>query len=127
MRALIVDDSPAARELGTLALEAALEELGLSLPVQVAENGAAALKVIAGGDVTVLLVDLHMPDLHGLEVLSFWQQRRPEGARAFIVSTQVSPRDHEKAIEQGASSFLEKPVTKDSLVTALAGFGGATL
>lgn len=123
MRALIVDDSPAARELGLLSLEAALEELGLPLPVHVAENGSAALKVIAGGDVNLLLVDLHMPDLHGLEVLSFWQQRRPEGARAYVVSTQVSSRDHEKALEQGASGFLEKPVTKDALKDALAGFG----
>lgn len=123
MRALIVDDSPAARELGLLVLEAALEELGLPLPVVVAENGAAALKVIAGGDVGVLLVDLHMPDLHGLEVLSFWQQRRPAGARAFVVSTQVSARDHEKALEQGASRFLEKPVSKEALQEALAGFG----
>lgn len=127
MRALIVDDSPAARELGMLTLEAAFEDIGLTLPVQVAENGAAALKVIANGDVSVLLVDLHMPDLHGLEVLSFWQQRKPEGARAFIVSTQVSPRDHEKALEQGAAGFLEKPVTRESLVEALAGFGGEAL
>lgn len=126
MRALIVDDSPAARELGLLSLEAALQELSLDLPVEVAENGAAALKVIAGGDVAVLLVDLHMPDLHGLEVLSFWRQRRPEGALAFIVSTQVSPRDQEKALEQGAAGFLEKPVMIPSLVEALRGFGGAS-
>lgn len=121
MRALIVDDSQAARELGLVLLETTLEELGLDLPVEVAENGTAAIKALAQGDVSVLLLDLHMPDLHGLEVLAFWKGRRPEGGRAFIVSTQVSPRDREKALAQGAHGFLEKPLSREALREALTG------
>lgn len=121
MRALIVDDSPAARELGLVSLEAALEELGVDLPVEVAENGAQALRVITGGDVQVLVVDLHMPDLHGFEVLSFWRQKRPEEGRALIVTTQVSDKDRDRALGAGAHAFLEKPVSVEALAEALRG------
>jgi two-component system chemotaxis response regulator CheY len=105
-------------------LEAALDELGVDLPVSAAENGTSALREIAVGDVSVLLVDLHMPDLHGLEVLAFWRQKRPEGARALVVTTTVSERDREKALAGGAHAFLDKPISVAALVGALEGIDG---
>jgi two-component system chemotaxis response regulator CheY len=123
MRALIVDDSPAARELGVHALEQVLEELGVDIPVETAENGTAALRELAQGDAWILLLDLHMPDLHGLEVLRFWKQKRPEGSRALIVSTQVSEHDRKTALDGGAYGFLEKPLTPATLRAALEGQG----
>lgn len=125
MRALIVDDSQAARETARAALEDALLALGRDLPIAVASSGVEALKTIASGDVGVLLVDLHMPDLHGLEVLSFWKQREPEGGGcALVVTTQVSERDREKVLEVGARGLLEKPLTKAALEDALRGVLG---
>ena len=127
MRALIVDDSQAARETARCALEDALAALGADLPITVVSNGVEGLKEIAAGDVRVLLIDLHMPDLHGLEVLSFWKQRQPSGGgRALIVTTEVSERDRTKALEAGAYALIEKPVTDAALEQALADFlGGA--
>jgi len=125
MRALIVDDSPAARELGLVSLEAALDELGMEMDIDVAENGTQALRAIAAGDVLLLVVDLHMPDLHGLEVLAFWRQKHPEGGRALVVTTTVSDRDRERALTSGAHAFLDKPITVEALTSALRGLGGA--
>ena len=118
--ALIVDDSPAAREVAEASLEAAAEQAGLTFEIRKVEGGMAALKALATETVDLLLVDLHMPDLHGLEVLSFWRQREhPRPCCAVVISTAVSERDRDKAIEAGATAFLEKPVSAEALGPAL--------
>lgn len=123
MRALIVDDSPTARAQARVALDDAAGGLGLVLDVDEAEGGVEALRILATNDVDVLIVDLHMPDVHGLEVLSFWRRRHTAGARlAVVVSTQVSERDRSKALEHGAVSFVDKPVSAAAISTALTGF-----
>lgn len=124
MRALIVDDSPTARAQARSALDDALEQLALACDVDEAGSGVEALRVLASENVDVLVVDLHMPDMTGLEVLKFWRQRAAASgpsARAVVVSTDVSSRDREKALEVGAHRFLEKPVTADALAEALRG------
>ncbi len=120
MRALIVDDSPTARAQACAALEDAQERLGLAFEVEEAGNGVEALRALASEVVDLLIVDLHMPDMTGLEVLAFWRTRGT-GKRAVVVSTDVSSRDKDKALESGAWRFLEKPVTVDALAEALEG------
>lgn len=122
--ALIVDDSPAARALARSALEAAADALGVSFEVEEAGSGVEALRALASSSPMVVIVDLHMPDMTGLEVLSFWR-KRGGGPRALIVSTDVSARDREKATELGAHAFLEKPVTVAALTAALRGLEAA--
>jgi len=123
MRALIVDDSPSAREQARAALEDAMGELGLSFQITLAGNGVEALKVLASQDVRLLVVDLHMPDIHGLEVLSFWSKRPASGPRrALVVTTEVSARDRAKVMDAGASRFLEKPCSSSAMLEALADF-----
>jgi two-component system chemotaxis response regulator CheY len=120
MLALIVDDSPTARAQARIALDDAASALGLALDVEEANGGVEALRILATCEVDVLLVDLHMPDVHGLDVLSFWRHRSPAGARlAVVVSTQVSDRDRGKALEHGAVSFVDKPVSVAAITTAL--------
>lgn len=126
MRALIVDDSPTARAQARLALDDAAVALGLQVDVEEAEGGVEALRILATSDVDVLIVDLHMPDVHGLEVLSFWKRRPLDGARmAVVVSTQVSERDRSKALEHGAVAFVDKPVSVGAITSALNDFATA--
>src|SRR6185437_4841404 len=107
LRILIVDDSPTARAQARAALEDAESKLGAFM-IDEAGSGVEALRALASDAVDVLFVDLHMPDMTGLEVLAFWKARGT-GKRAIVVSTDVSSRDREKALEQGAWRFLEKP------------------
>ncbi len=106
-----------------------MAELHLVLDVDEAGGGVEALRVLACEDVAVLIVDLHMPDVHGLEVLAFWRSRvQQDGGRcAVIVSTEVSPRDRERALERGAVVFIEKPISTQALVAALAGLSSTPL
>lgn len=123
MRALIVDDSPTARAQARVALEEASTTLGLDIDVDEASGGVEALRVLTSEDVDVLIVDLHMPDVHGLEVLSFWRGRvkgrDADAVCAVVVSTEVSARDREKALEHGAVSFCDKPLSGGALAGAL--------
>jgi len=124
MRALIVDDSPTARAQARSALEDAQEKLGLDFSMEEAGNGVEALRALASDVIDLLIVDLHMPDMTGLEVLAFWRKRAAGwegGTRALVVSTDVSSRDREKALENGAWRFLEKPVSVDAMAEALEG------
>jgi CheY-like chemotaxis protein len=121
MHALIVDDSPTARTLARIALDEAATAAGVDFDVDEADGGIEALRVLASSDVDLLIVDLHMPGIHGLEVLAFWHRR---GGRAFrqaiVVSTQVSGRDREKALELGTVHFVEKPVSSAAIAAVLA-------
>jgi two-component system chemotaxis response regulator CheY len=126
LKALIVDDSAAARAQARGALDDAQRALGLSLSVDEAESGVEAIRALASDPVGLLIVDLHMPDMTGLEVLAFWRSRQAvDGAgprRAVVVSTDVSAHDREKALAGGAHSIVEKPVSGEGLVEALRGF-----
>ena len=70
MHALIVDDSPTARTLARIALDEAATAAGVDFDVDEADGGIEALRVLASSDVDLLIVDLHMPGIHGLEVLA---------------------------------------------------------
>ena len=123
MRVLIVDDSPTARAQARIALEDAVDGLDFVLEVDEAAGGVEALRVLATTDVSILVVDLHMPDVHGLEVLRFWRSRTASlgvACCAVVVSTEVSVRDRERAREHGAVSFCDKPLTGGALRAALA-------
>ena len=123
LRILIVDDSPTARAQARAALEDAESTVG-ALAIDEAGSGVEALRALAVDVVDVLFVDLHMPDMTGLEVLAFWNKRvtaSGQGKRAVVVSTDVSSRDREKALESGAYRFLEKPVTVAAVTEALEG------
>jgi two-component system chemotaxis response regulator CheY len=123
MRVLIVDDSATARAQARFAVE----EAGLggrALVVAEADDGVDALRQLAGDDVDLLVVDLHMPTLSGLELLAFWRQRARADARAVVVSTDVSPHDRAKAAAHGRVAFCEKPVSPEALRAALAALPG---
>ena len=118
MHALIVDDSMAARQMAQAAVEDALLDLGHEPTIDVADGGVEALKLLAAGDVDLLVVDLHMPDIHGIEVLSFWRKRGGSGP-ALVVSTGVSDIDQERALKAGATAFVEKPIQADAIIDIL--------
>jgi two-component system chemotaxis response regulator CheY len=109
---LVVDDSKAARELAASALREAAAELNLDLDVLFAEGGMQALKLLASEEVTLLVTDLHLPDVHGLELLRFWKQTNAakEGT-ALVMSTEVPQSEEEKILAAGASKFLAKPLS----------------
>ena len=105
LRALIVDDSSAVRAF----VRAALEETGVA-DVEEAATGFEALRQLAGGEFQVILVDINMPDINGLELLAYLKRSpRQLGARKVLMSTRPPGGDAQRGRELGAEAFLQKP------------------
>jgi CheY-like chemotaxis protein len=128
MRVLIVDDSPTARAQARQAVEAIsarlLADPSGTVDVDEANDGTDALRVLSSSLVDLLIVDLHMPMLSGLDVLSFWRKRAPPGSRAVLVTTGASAVDRQRAKAMGNVGFAEKPLSDEGLLEALAFFPG---
>ncbi|MFC4947506.1 response regulator transcription factor [Pseudonocardia sp. GCM10023141] len=98
---LVVDDESRIRDL----LRRALQAEGYQ--VQTVATGAAALAAAADHPPDLVVLDLYLPDMHGLDVLGFLLAADPD-LIVLIVSaaSDISPVD---ALENGAQDFLPKP------------------
>ena len=84
--------------------------------VDEAETGFEALRVLATKSFDVVVVDVNMPGINGLELLSFMQKSpRQQGARRILISTQAEGPDTVRGAELGANAFLRKPFEVDEL------------
>jgi len=114
-RVLIIDDSSATRAY----VRAALEELA-DMQVSEATSGFDALRILPRERFDLLLVDINMPNINGLELISFI--RRSETHRdtpLLIISTEASERDRARAMTLGANGYLAKPFTAEALAEAV--------
>jgi two-component system chemotaxis response regulator CheY len=105
-RILVVDDSGAMRAL----IAAALEGLEVKLEIDEAESGFAALRMLPRHAYDLIVTDINMPDINGLELVSFVKRDpRYRGTPLVIVSTEGTERDRDKGIALGADAYLVKP------------------
>ncbi|HVP53322.1 MAG TPA: sigma 54-interacting transcriptional regulator, partial [Terriglobales bacterium] len=105
---LVVDDEKLVR----WSLRQKYEEWGFT--VLEAENGATALRLAQTGNPDLILLDVRMPDLGGLEVLE--RLKDTGDARAVIMITADPQLDDVKAaIKLGAFDFIGKPIDFDEL------------
>jgi PAS domain S-box-containing protein len=122
-RLLLVEDEPINREV-TLGLIA-----DLGLVVDTAENGAEALELARQNRYDVILMDMQMPVMDGLEATR--QIRRlPQAAQVPIVAMTANAfaEDRAQCLEAGMNDFLSKPVEPERLVAVLRHFlSGMTL
>lgn len=111
---LIVDDEEANLDL----LEAVLESEGYTALVRV-DDPRTLMNVVAQRPPDVVLLDLHMPHRHGLDVLQELQASLPpdEFLPVLVLTADVTPATKERALRAGAHDFLTKPF--DTLEVAL--------
>ncbi|MBM4165130.1 MAG: sigma-54-dependent Fis family transcriptional regulator [Lentisphaerae bacterium] len=108
---LVVDDDKNTRD----GLERALRRL---YDVRQAESAPRAMDELARGDVDVMLADLRMPGMDGLELLRRVQARHPDVV-CLLLSAYGSIETAVEAMKQGAYDFLTKPVNLDHLEVVL--------
>jgi len=114
---LIVDDSSAVRAF----VRAALEDADFAR-VEEAETGFEALRLLASNAFDVVIVDINMPDINGLELLAFMKKSpRQQGAIKILISTRADGPDAKRGAKLGANAFLAKPFEVDDLRTLIQG------
>jgi DNA-binding NtrC family response regulator len=86
--------------------------------VRLAKNGAEGLKMASEERFDLVLTDLKMPDMDGIEVLRIIKEQWPETA-VIIVTGYQTVDTAVKAIKLGAYDYIEKPFTPDALITAV--------
>ncbi len=102
---LVVDDSAVNRETTSLYLA------HQGYRVETASDGAEALRLLEAKPVDLILLDIMMPGLNGLEVLSALRERHPAGELAVIMATsQGRSEDMIKAFDLGANDYVTKPL-----------------
>jgi two-component system, chemotaxis family, chemotaxis protein CheY len=102
---LIVDDSPTMRRMVAAALQ------GLTaVSFEEASNGLEAVEILARGGVALMILDLNMPDMHGLDVLRFVRSHGQYKSTPIIVlTTKYDPESRKSAVTAGATDYLTKP------------------
>ena len=114
-RVLLVDDSLTARSFAAAALETEGD-----LDVSMAKSGFEALKILPRGDFDLVITDINMPDINGLELIRFARSHaRYATTPLIIISTEGRDVDREKAMALGANEYLVKPFTPEALVAAV--------
>ena len=109
---LIVEDSPTMRAL----LTTALEDLDIPVKVTEAASGFDALRQLPRESYDLIVTDINMPDINGLELVSFVRNNAAyRGIPLVIVSTEGSERDRDKGVGLGADAYLVKPFEPDDL------------
>jgi serine phosphatase RsbU (regulator of sigma subunit)/anti-anti-sigma regulatory factor len=116
---LVVDDDPLVRKLVRRGLEAG----GFETLVE-AHDGASAQAALAAGDIDLVITDLRMPGMDGLDLMR-WATEHAPGAGWIIISAVEAFDAAVEAIRLGAFEFLTKPVHTRQLVVAVRNALGA--
>ncbi len=117
-RVLVVEDNPVNRAV----IKALLGRLGIL--VECVENGRQGLDfVTAGGAADLVLMDVQMPVMDGIEAtqsIRRWEQEGGRDRRPIVALTAGAfEDDHRRCLEAGMDAFLTKPVKLDELVSVL--------
>jgi two-component system chemotaxis response regulator CheY len=121
-RILVVEDSTSARAF----VRAVLESGDFSAPyggceVSEARSGFDAMRLLPRGPYDLIITDINMADINGLELIRFI--RKSEHHRTtplIIISTLRAEQDVERGLALGANAYLPKPFTPEQLREACA-------
>ena len=113
IRALIVDDSSVMRKI----VERSLVQAGLELTAVLgAGNGAEALGLLAENQVDLILCDINMPVMDGLEfVKQLPGVPNAKGVPVVMITTEGSEAHVVQALSAGARGYIRKPFTPDQV------------
>ncbi len=111
-RVLVVEDTPALQRLESQILER------MGLFTTVAGNGQEAIEMVSTQDFDLILMDMHMPVMDGVEAT---RELRRRGVYIPIVAltANVMPRHRQQFEDAGCNAFVEKPIDKEILQRVL--------
>ncbi len=124
MKILVVEDSPSMRSMLTNILEATD---GMELEIVEASTGFEALKQLPHHHFDAVVTDINMPDINGLELVSFLKNHPVyKTIPVMVVSTEGSAEDRRRAEALGAEDYVVKPFDRNDLTGKLRRLLGAS-
>jgi two-component system chemotaxis response regulator CheY len=109
---LVVDDSKVMRDMIVACLRAIPDTTFVH-----ASSGLEAIERLSLTAFDMMVLDLNMPDIGGVEVLEFVRgQDTLRALPVLIVTTRGDDQSRERVLQAGATSFLAKPFTPDSII-----------
>ena len=108
MKILVVDDDRTTRKLLSLYLK------GNGFDVVTAENGLDAIEKLGSGSVNLVVTDLNMPYMDGIEFIRTMKTNPDTGhIPVLMITTEDDDEERQRAANAGADGYLIKPVTSD--------------
>jgi two-component system chemotaxis response regulator CheY len=112
---LLVEDSRAMRDYVSSILEAEGD-----FEVHEVGNGFDALRALPRDQFGLIVTDINMPDVSGIELTRFVRQTpRHANTPLIVISTEASEVDRDRAMSAGASAFVAKPFTPEEFMAAI--------
>jgi two-component system chemotaxis response regulator CheY len=110
-KVLIVEDSGATRELLRAAVEALVE-----VEVHTAVSGFEALKVLPRHHFELIITDINMPDINGLELINF-VKKNPHYRETplIVITTEGREQDRARGLQLGANEYVVKPFAPEAI------------
>lgn len=104
-RILLIEDTQSTRSL----LASLIREI-TSAEIIECQNGLEALKILPHTRVDLVVTDLNMPDINGLELIRFLKSNRNYAkVPLIVVTTEASPRERQKTLALGVDAYFTKP------------------
>ena len=120
-RLLIVDDSKVMRDM----VAACLRPIG-EITFEFAGSGLEAIERLALAGYDLVVLDLNMPDVGGIEVIEFIRsQDKLRTLPILVVTTRGDDASRSRVLEAGASGFLAKPFAPDQILLEVRGLLGS--
>lgn len=116
LRILVAEDNPINQRLALRLLERDGHE-----PVP-ANNGMEAVQMLAEGNFDLVLMDIHMPGMDGIEAARIIRAREKDGVHVPLIAVTASAlkEDRDACLDAGMDDFLTKPIRADELLSTLA-------
>lgn len=112
---LIVEDSKTSREYIAATVEAIP-----GIEAITAANGFDALKMMPRHRFDLIITDINMPDINGLELINFVKKNpNYRDTPLFIITTEGREQDRDRGMKLGAAEYLVKPFEPENLVGLL--------
>jgi two-component system chemotaxis response regulator CheY len=118
LKVLVVEDSSSMRAYLTTLLESGTEPYDLEIVE--AASGFEALKTLPHHKFDAILTDINMPDINGLELVSFLKNHPVyKTIPIMVISTESTDEDRKRAAALGAEEYLVKPFETSDLIEKL--------
>ncbi|RYZ38136.1 MAG: response regulator [Myxococcaceae bacterium] len=115
LRILLVEDNPTNQKLALLVLDR------LGYPADTASNGREGLQVLERARYDVVLMDVQMPEMDGLETTRHLRTEVPASEQPWVIAMTANAMtaDRRECLDAGMDDFLSKPIRVEELISAL--------